>query len=512
MTAEPLASELPAQSSRARAHRVVIVFSLLGVLLVLGATARYGIGLSPDSAHYVGTARNLAVGEGFYSFKGRPYTSYPPLYPAALAAFSLVRCDALDGARLLNALVFGLIIYSFGRLLLRNVRSTTLAALGTAVVMHPALFRVSVMAWSEPLSVLLTVLSLMTLAQFLEGARRRDLLLASALAALCFLQRYAGVAVVAAGCVVLTLGTRKAPLLRRVCHACVFGAISAGPVALWLLRNYLLTSMPTGSRDPSRITVWANVRDTLDTATGWILSDTPHWTIRVAALVLAAVALLALGRRAKSGVAGACAARKADLVTMGAFLVTFAAFQIAASSLVSLARIGDWLLAPLLVPIMFFAVVAVDVAAALLPQTCKGARRATAIVTAVFVIWLLYSWTSVLAMGLRAARRGAGGYATAAWVASPTMGWLRQHGEASQVYTNAPDAVYLLAGLRTEFTPPKEQGVDRWKAERGPNEKGCVVWFKQKHRSYLRPIKELVPELGLREVEQFPDGTVYVMP
>jgi hypothetical protein len=83
---------------------------------VVGATAllfstRWGIGLSPDSVVYIASARNLLSGYGLsISFTTGEFlllTHYPPLFSAGLAGLGLVGIDPLDGARWLNALIFG---------------------------------------------------------------------------------------------------------------------------------------------------------------------------------------------------------------------------------------------------------------------------------------------------------------------------------------------------------------------------------------------------------------------
>jgi len=508
---ELLGGASPAPSHSARAHGIVIIVSLLGMLLVLASTARYGSGLSPDSAHYIATARSLAAGKGFHSFSGWPYVTWPPLFPAALAALTFLGVDPLDGARLLNAFVFGLTIYAFGRLLLRNVGSTALALLGAAAMVSAPLLRASAMAWSEPLFVLLVLLFLMALARFLESGRPRDLVLASALAALCSLERYAGAAAVMTGCAVIMLRAPKGAWVWKLGHAAVFAVISITPVALWLLRNYLLTSTPAGTRSPSGLTVWQSIRYTLDTATGWVLSGTPHWAVRVMVIGLAAAAVLVAARRLKGKRAAVLSARKADLLAMGAFALAFASFQIAVSSLLSLDRIGDRLLIPLFVPVMFFVVVAADSSRATWEHAVGDARRPRAIVTALFAIWLLCSWSSAVAHAVRYARRGVGGYATAEWIASPTMGWPREHPPSSCLYSNAPDAVYLLTGFRSRCTPRDEADLEELKAEASAGTGSYVVWFDRTKRTYLQPVDELIPALGLKEAKRFPDGTVYAM-
>src|SRR5690242_18826237 len=81
-----------------------------GILLILTATSRFGAGLTPDSAAYISTARNLCAGRGYVQYDGNPFVAWPPLFPTLLAFLELCRVDPLSGGRIVNALAFGLIL------------------------------------------------------------------------------------------------------------------------------------------------------------------------------------------------------------------------------------------------------------------------------------------------------------------------------------------------------------------------------------------------------------------
>ncbi len=102
----------------AKYHQLVlIVAALLAVAIVLIATSTYGSGISRDSVGYIAAARSIAAGEGVLSYNGKPLVIQPPLFPAVLAAASAISgADAVPAARILNALLFGLIVYLSGRL------------------------------------------------------------------------------------------------------------------------------------------------------------------------------------------------------------------------------------------------------------------------------------------------------------------------------------------------------------------------------------------------------------
>ena len=155
---------------RARGPVALVVTSLLGIGLVLVATSRYGVGLSPDSAYYIFAARSLLSGKGYLDFDGTLYTNWPPLFPTLLAGLGLVGIEPLDGARLLNAVTFGLIVLASGKLFIRCIRSKAFAVLGIlSVLLSFQLLKVSVMAWSEPVFILLVLFFIMYMPSFLKS-------------------------------------------------------------------------------------------------------------------------------------------------------------------------------------------------------------------------------------------------------------------------------------------------------------------------------------------------------
>ena len=150
---------------------LLLVLSATGVVLSLLSTSRYGAGLSPDSVYYISAARNIAGGFGVTSFDGSPFVYWPPLYPMLLSIPAIVfHLDPLTTAPIINAILFGLIIYFSGLLLGRHLfSSTALAILGVPLIVFSIiLLDIATMAWSETLFIFLTLVFLLYLGKFLE--------------------------------------------------------------------------------------------------------------------------------------------------------------------------------------------------------------------------------------------------------------------------------------------------------------------------------------------------------
>ena len=253
-------------------HRFSLLLAGLGILgtaIVLLRVA-HGVGVSGDAKYYIELARALSEGSrglewlagqatelvwedysrwtGPTRFPLLTSTSWPPLYPALLAISGGFAFDARSVAGPFNAVTFGLTIFVAGQWLRAAVRSRFLIVLGCSLIA----FSVTVAWWaswafSETTFILLTVLALLNVSKFLKSEQPSALMWAAAFSALACLVRYPGV--VLALTVVPLLALQPGPTLReKLQRIGAYLMISTGPLALWLLRNYLVTGTLTGPR------------------------------------------------------------------------------------------------------------------------------------------------------------------------------------------------------------------------------------------------------------------------
>src|SRR5687768_17703201 len=108
-------------------HVALIALSLAGVALVLFSTPHSGLGVTTDSVEYFAAARNLRTGHGWLRYSGLPYAAWPPLYSTILLIVAeigaIIGLAPIESARILHALVFGLIIYFSGLLFRKYIQS-----------------------------------------------------------------------------------------------------------------------------------------------------------------------------------------------------------------------------------------------------------------------------------------------------------------------------------------------------------------------------------------------------
>ena len=228
-----------------RSTLFVIIMAILGAAHVLVRTSAYGAGLSGDAVSYLSAAENLLAGKGLQDFRGTGLLQWPPLFPLLLAAVGLAGIEPLDAGRLINAAACGLIILVSGLWLRRSLRSPLLA-MGAVLALATSypLGYFSSFIITEAVFVLFTLLALMRMETFSNRTVRwRPLVLAALFTALAALTRYAGIAVIITGVLMLLLcreGGRGAPLAAGLNRAAVYGAISSVPVGAVFVRNYVL--------------------------------------------------------------------------------------------------------------------------------------------------------------------------------------------------------------------------------------------------------------------------------
>lgn len=210
-----------------------------------------GVILERDSPLYISVARNLLEGAGFIDLYGNDLIAAAPLFTVVIALVSSVGIDAITAAAYVNAIIFGLITVATTTWLRRHIESRFLVLLaGCAVVLSVLLARSSAAVLTDPLFILLVILSLTALDRFLDTSKWSTLVLAGIWTTLACLTRYIGVTIFITGWLILLI-QRGSPIRQKAKRVVVYSAIAMAPVSAWMLHNYfvsglLFKSHPTG--------------------------------------------------------------------------------------------------------------------------------------------------------------------------------------------------------------------------------------------------------------------------
>jgi len=475
---------------------------VLGLPAVIGAVAllvvtRKGAYASPDSAFYVGTARNLLDGQGFVAPPGSPPLShFPPLFSLVLAVIGWVTgLDPLDVAGVVNPLLLGVTALLVAVVVRRRSGSVGLGvAASAAVVVAVDLLVYFASALTEPLFVVLVLGAMVSLAAAVDQGGRGWWVAAVACTAGACLTRYVGVALVVAEVgVLLAVGGRST--WRR---AAAFGAASLVPLVVWL------AAAGSGNR-PMVVHVfdadyWVSGARSLSR---WVLPPFVSWPVRglATAVVVAALVAVAVGSRTRRV---PDPERRPDVLglLLPAFAVAYLAVLVVDRVLLDATGRLD---------LRFLAVLHVVAVVGLLPwlhRNLTGRARPAAAAAGLVLLTLhgvqAASW---VADGLTDTSVGRRGLTAAAWDDSPVLAAVVALPPDVTVYSNAPEAVFLLTGRAASPLPAhtdylSDRRRPEYDAERAAlvdrlaDDKAVVVWlqpyaFRQR---LLLPIDDLPVE------------------
>ena len=443
---------------------LVLVMGIVGSLLVLHCTSS-GVSLAPDAYEYVGAANSLRQGRGFnipYGPQGfRPLIKFPPLYPLALASAGLASgLETVDAARWLQALMFGANVFLVGFTLLNLTRdlpfSGFVSALGAyGLLSSEDMILIHIHVWSEGVYFLFFLLGMLLLTQYLSRPKPWLLLASSVLIALAALSRYAGLSLIAAGLLSI-LGYARLDRGRKARAASLFFVLTSLPIAIWTWRNVSLAGTASG-----RIFVYhppgaGDLDQALATISQWLLPDRvdglvrPLMAMTTLLSLLALVALILLG----SGLTRT----KANTVSRPRLTAAPYAFCFVAYSLLLLGNKAflDYQTgfdARILSPLYLLSLILV---AGFLNALLASPYWPIRLLTGVAILFLV---SLSFAHGRKMVTRAHGGefkgYASEQWSQLPLMSQIQELPWDVPVFSNAPDAIYLVTGKPAMSVPAK---------------------------------------------------------
>jgi hypothetical protein len=492
------------------------------------ASTRWGTGLTPDSASYIGGAGSLLAGNGFIMPRAdagpAAITHFPPLYPALIAVASAASgVSPAAAARWLNALLFGANVFLVG-LLARRAAATASWAGGLVLGLGGAflaltsvtLLRIHSMAWSEPAYIFFWLLGVMALVAYRRTSRWPAFVAAAACGAAVGLTRYAGLPVVAASAIVLLFFGRHA-LRRRLRDTMVYLVIALGPLALWLIRNFAVAGTATNRGVSWQPLDAAHMTEASRVLASWLLLPTAWLAPAVVGAILVGVVVVGVGvvvadaraSRAPADAAGRDAAGVALL--LGLFAVIYVAFI--AVSIMLFDRhvpVDGRILSP-----VFVAGVIVLLHGA---QLVGGSRVPLARYALAAVVCVLAA-RSLLAGALfvRSSYESGLGFNGAAWRESAVLRAIEQLPPAVAVYSNWPEAVLLRTGRPIARLPWARHLNESYEADlaglaaRMKGGASVVAYFRRYRRGSVAAEHELLERLPLAQRVRTRDGAMYAL-
>lgn len=440
----------------------------LGLLAVLGAFLLFqatpeGLGLSDDSIAYIAGARSLLAGDGYRAAwleSNRPVTHFPPAFSGTLALLGLMGLDPINGARLVNTLLFGVNAALLGLLGWKMTKSSVAGIVATALfIVNDSLLRVHAVAMSEPLFLFFSLLAFLCFVFHFETNRSSWLLATGLLTSLAYLTRYSGLALVAT--FVLALVLINDTWKKRITSSIIFLAGFVPLVLAWSIRNRIVAGNAT-----NRTTVWHPVTgETLEQGlrtfseflvpveewrSAWF--KTPEIFVAIIVVILLAVLSWIMVNGLRRFFRPSTPMPEVIGFTNGLYIFGYLASVLFSISLFDASTpLKVRILAPVYLPLLLLLVHA---------GVWVWNRRQRA--GQVIVIGLGILIFSVSAIGqartVTELSKGATGFASFKWYDSKVMDYLKTL-DGLAIYTNEPGAVYLYTGRGCRVLPERVDPV-----------------------------------------------------
>jgi 4-amino-4-deoxy-L-arabinose transferase-like glycosyltransferase len=470
------------------------------------ATA-WGIGLSPDSGFYIKSARHMLGREQVDPAQTRELSShFPPMYAAVLAGVSVFGADPQNVARWVNLTLFAANVLLMGFIAWRVTNRSLLAVAlaGLFVIFAPHSLVLHAIALSEALFVCLLLICFWMLERYLSTNTSRWLIAAGIAGGLAVLTRYAGVAIVPAGSIVifwLAAGTRR----KRARDAIVFAALCLLPVVIIAAVNNAIWGTTVNRTTAFHLVSRRHLQDGLITLGQWVSPKQIGRKYSLAVGLIVAGTCLLLTPPAMRG-------RKLLPKISILFIASYLAVLLVSISLIDFhTPIDERLLFPVLIAVVIM------VAGAVPNVDRSRAQWIAAAAIAVVALTVARGSSEVSTM-----HRDGIGYASAAWQQSELVQAVKSLPAEKAVYSNAADVVYLVARRQAMPVPakvnatsllPNPEYENQLAAMDGDISSGRAVlaYFKkfEAKRPYYPREAELSEKLRLKVQQQANDGTLY---
>jgi hypothetical protein len=451
----------------------------------------------------VATADSLLAGRGAYQSRDQPFLSWPPLMPALIALLKLC------GLRYVAATFWIAVGASFATsyFLARSVlelsgRLWVACAALAVLTVAPGFLALMGSTLSQPLFLALSAAGVWLLLSWVRAPSRALEAGLVVVGMATSLHRYDGVVFAAVTALVMVFAPSSRPLRARVLRAAGVATLSYLPIAVWLLRNRLVSGTWSGVRNPTDMTFFDQLRDLALMAGRWLVPDMGvAWLHTLLAAGVAGVTALWLARELAS-------ARRWSTLAFAAFPIAYGLILAGIASRVEMDRLSDRLATPSAPFLLLLALLALSggwAGARDATSRPSVARRGYALAAALFVgAHLAWNAPSAIA-GVRERRaEGAGGFASPKWTETDLARWLRSNPLEGRLLSNSPELVLLAADRMPEHLP-----TDGWRELLADRSRPSVLILGLGRRRDARLLERIRAEFEVRALGEFEAGGVY---
>ena len=431
---------------------LLLPLGFIGMLAIFYST-RWGIGLNQDSLFYIGGAESILRGQGYsYLQLGeiRTITKWPPLYSLALATFGMISTNVSDGARWLNALLFGVNIIMVGRMVMVKTARLWPAMLASLLMLLSGdMITYHAMAVSEPLYISFGLAALYFLDKYIQRASIYHLILASLLVSAASLTRYLGVSLIAALCISLVIFSKRT-LRQRLIDCALAGLVSSLPLLLWQIRNWQLSrsEAPLASgaelarvEFQTHLIQGRHLEPALAVISSWLLPRPLPTSLQVVGLVVVLLVILLIVIRSDRG--------NIFIYLNVTYVVVYCSSLV---FFISFASRDIYFDSRYLLPVFVSTVLLITIYLGQMPWKSKPVVRIA--ITAVCVLLLLSYFQRAAALVRQAHQYGLG-FAGTIWTRSKIVNSIKYFPTDVRIYSNLPISVIFLTRRQVNALPYK---------------------------------------------------------
>jgi len=484
-----------------------LLVAILGLFAVLAFTKHGGLGISPDSIYYISTSHSILNGHGFYQFDDQPFILFPLFYPSFLALIQFIfRQDIALLAPYMNALLFGISIFMSGCILEKLNQAKWLKwILLLAIAASPSLLEIYTMLWSESLFIVEVLLFIWVCFNYFKTYSTKNLVILALVTAVAFETRLAGVTLVMTGALLIIL-SREIEFVKKIKHFFIFGCISCSLISINLIRNYLLSTSLTGSRQKGETSLVENVKYYGAVLSDWmpfeaLTKSSPFWMGLIFLLSIFGIFIYRYAKKLEHNSIEKIAA---------AFTLVYSMFMLLSATFSKYETINNRLLSPFFIPCLF-TLSFYMVNWVKLIQT-QAIRLSFVFLIVIFGgVTLQQYYTADKSTYQENKEGGIGGYSEDDWVYSDAIAYLKKERsifhQALPVYSNASHAVYFYTGEHLNLLPETAHAKDMAKFNQLAS--FILIWFNNEDNPAIPTLEEVKRNKNLTLVKAFKDGFIF---
>lgn len=465
-----------------------------------------------DSVAYTYGAKALVEGRGMVYFGYKtPIMQWPPLYVLLMTIPTILDISPAIFIQALNPLIYVVLIIIMAGWIYRYMHHKWMMYMSLLFIAFGIpMVHVMRYIWTEPIFLLVLVMAIMAFHRYLQESSTKWLVIAGLLSSLCWLTRYMGVTLLMTCCIYMLL--RRQAIGKKLKNLLLYGTISAFPMLLWVIRNYMYSQTFTGSRGMNKIPLMKNVLLSLRLMCSWFIST--HNLVALLGFGLLVIMLIYLFLRSKREKKSVFGNHGRIITLLLLYIGLYMTILLFMASNYAMDPMNNRMLLPIYIPGVWLLL-------AMLDGLLDGSRSymgssARGILTACVALGILlinFYPISYHLNGLDNFHRAKEGYEFYG-ESNEMIPYIKalELGSSDVIITNNPTLLTYKTGVDCRWTP-KKKSIYLYEYEaimgamKGKNM--YVVWFGPPSNLVFYTVEELKEKHELRLIKSFREGSIY---